>query len=475
MLFNSLEYLIFLPLIVIAIDIIRSKDYQAAILLIASYFFYFYSAGNFIFIMGLITLVTYLAGKKISVASSNRYKKIWLFVSVAFSLLILGYFKYYRFIVDNLNPIFSQNLPLIEVILPIGISFYTFEAISYVVDIYRGTSPPAKSLKIYALYIAFFPHLVAGPIVISRELLPQIGKKLTVIPENISYGALRISWGLFKKMVIADNLAPIVGAVFNAPTGHSSTDIIIATIIFGIQIYCDFSGYCDIALGSARIIGIKLPENFQSPYLSSNPSEFWRRWNITLGRFIRNYIYIPLGGNRKGSFRTHCNLIIAMLLCGLWHGPAWNFVLWGGYHGACLTGNKFMQRFAFLGKLRESESYWIISILITQYLMFMGWIFFRVSGFDNIVYCIKKFVFIDLFMTSPLLYLGISAVVLIGVLLISEKFTLKGIVERYVVKDYFEIMKMKTHRVQIMILLTLAILIYLLAPAVTSTFIYFQF
>lgn len=475
MLFNSLEYLIFLPLVVISIEIIRTRDYQAAILLGASYFFYFYSAGDFIFVMGLITLVSYLAGEKISEACLNRDKKIWLFVSVAFSLLILGYFKYYMFIIDNLNPIFSQTLPSVDIILPIGLSFYTFEAVSYVVDIYRGTAPPARSLKNYALYIAFFPHLVAGPIVFSRELLPQIEKTLTVIPENISYGALRIAWGLFKKMVIADNLAPLVGATLNAPAGYSSSDIIIATILFGIQIYCDFSGYCDIALGSARIIGIKLPENFQSPYLSSNPAEFWRRWHITLGRFIRNYVYIPIGGNRKGPVRTYCNLIVAMLLCGLWHGPAWNFVLWGGYHGVCLAGNRLLQGFAFSGKFRESGGYWIISLMITQYLMFMGWIFFRVSGFDNIFYCVKKFVFIDLFITSPLLCLAISAFVLTGVFLLSEKFPLKGIIERYLATDYFEIMKMKNYRVRIMMLLSLAALIYLLAPGVTPAFIYFQF
>lgn len=475
MLFNSFEYLIFLPLVVLAIDIIKNKDYQAAILLAASYFFYFYSAGNFIFIMGIITLVSYSVGKKIYASNSIREKKIWLFISISISLIILGYFKYYLFIVDNLNSVFSQNFPIIEIILPIGISFYTFEAISYVVDIYRGNSAPAESLKIYALYIAFFPHLIAGPIVLSHELLPQIRKTLTVIPENISYGAIRISWGLFKKIVIADNLAPLVSATFNSPMGHSSTDIIIATLLFGIQIYCDFSGYCDIALGSARIIGINLPDNFLSPYLSSNPSEFWRRWHITLGRFIRNYVYIPIGGNRNGSIRTYCNLIFAMLLCGLWHGASWNFVLWGGYHGICLTGDKLIQGFDKLRKIRESGGFWILCLLITQYLMFMGWIFFRVSGFENIFYCIKKFIFIDFIIQFPLQYIPIVCSTLLVIIIISHKFPVREITLKYMFTDYFEKAKNTRVGVQVIIVLGLSVLIYLLAPGVNPQFIYFQF
>jgi alginate O-acetyltransferase complex protein AlgI len=379
LLFNSLEYLIFLPLVILAIDSLKNKDYQVTILLIASYFFYFYSAGEFIFLMGIITMVSYLAGKKIFNSNTEREKKIWLFISVSFTLFLLGYFKYYTFVVDNLNPLLFQAFPLIEIILPIGISFYAFEAISYVVDVYRGNSPPADSLKKYALYIAFFPHLIAGPIVLGRELLPQFDSTLRVIPENISYGAIRISWGLFKKIAIADNLAPFVSMTLDSPVGHSSADIIIATLLFGVQIFCDFSGYCDIALGSARILGIKLPENFQSPYLSSNPSDFWRRWHITLGRFISKYIYIPLGGNRVGPVRTYLNLLASMLLCGLWHGAAWHFVLWGGYHGLLLSCNKKIKTIAFLDTFRKSGAYWLVSLVVTQYLMFMGWI----SGYQE--------------------------------------------------------------------------------------------
>lgn len=475
MLFNSLEYLIFLPCVFIALDIYRNKDYQALILLVGSYFFYFYSAGNFIFVMGITTLISYIAGKRIFETTDLRTKKIWVFISVSFLLLMLGYYKYYEFFISNLNQVFSFSFPVSEIILPIGISFYTFEAISYIVDIYRGGSEPASSLKIYALYIAFFPHLVAGPIVLSRELLPQIGKVLQIIPENLSYGAIRISWGLFKKIVIADNCAPLVMATLDSPIGHSSVDIIIATFLFGIQIYCDFSGYCDIALGSARMIGIRLPENFQLPYFSPSPAEFWRRWHMTLGRFIRNYVYIPLGGNRKGAVRTYGNLIFSMLLCGLWHGAAWHFIFWGGYHGICLAIHKIIEQIFSFMRIRYKGGYWIWSLLVTQYLMFMGWIFFRVSGIENITYCLEKYLLPDYLFQNTLLSLTFVVILFVVIFLVSEKIPIYTYIHTITITDYWEILSRKRPAYQILFILVLAFFIYLFAPGLAPQFIYFQF
>jgi len=473
MIFTSLEYILFLPIIVLLIELIRKREYQCTVLLVGSYFFYYYTSSEFVFIMVILTVVSYYMGKKISVEKNEKTKKIFLGISIGFSLLLLGYFKYYNFLISNLNSLSLLSFPELEVILPIGISFYTFETISYVTDIYRGSSPPALSFKKYALYIAFFPHLVAGPIVRGYELLPQFENTLRILPENLSYGIIRISWGLFKKIVIADNIAPYVSMTLDHPIGHTSMDIIVATFLFGIQIYCDFSGYCDIALGSARIFGIHLPENFLSPYLSKRPTEFWSRWHITLGRFIRDYIYIPLGGNRRGSLRTYLNLFIAMILCGLWHGASWNFILWGAYHGLCLTIDKFFSNI-FVGFDESSKTKWFLSLIITQYFMFLGWVFFRVSGIQELIYCLSKFIVPDFIFNSPVNILLTFLGMIITFFLIIN-LNIMRIIHKYQERSPFDILNSLKVYHRLIFLICISFLIFLLSPSNSPTFIYFQF
>ncbi len=341
--FNSIEFFIFLVSVLILINCIKKSDYQQAILVAASYLFYWSTSNYFFLLLLFITAISFQAGESIYSATSPGRKKVTLAVALVFLLIPLGFFKYYNFGIEILNqtplplnyyPLnYYLNLPILELILPIGISFFTFSAISYIFDIYRGTIQPEKKFYRYALFISYFPHLLSGPIVRAGQFLPQLKNSVSLNQTNLKTGTTIMVWGFVKKFVIADNCAPVATAIFSHPTTFNSLYIIIGTIFFGVQIYCDFSGYVDIALGAAELVGLHLPQNFIRPYLSQNPTMFWRRWNITLSSFIRDYIYIPLGGNRKGTIRAYFNVEFSMLVCGLWHGASWNFVLWGGYHG----------------------------------------------------------------------------------------------------------------------------------------------
>jgi D-alanyl-lipoteichoic acid acyltransferase DltB (MBOAT superfamily) len=336
-------------------------------------------------------------------------------------LIPLGFFKYYNFGIGTLNQItipfnVSLSIPILNLILPIGISFFTFSAISYVIDIYKGTIQPEKKFYRYALFVSYFPHLLAGPIVRASQLLPQMRNRVSLNPDNLKTGVTIMVWGFLKKFVIADNIAPTANAIFTHPMDFTSLYIIIGTILFGIQIYCDFSGYIDIALGTSELIGLHLPQNFFRPYLSKNPAEFWNRWNITLSSFIKDYIYIPLGGNRKGTIRTYFNLVFSMLLCGLWHGAAWNFVIWGGYHGVLLSLHKFSAKwrgsFPILLSSLNGHFRLFIKILVTQYFIFLGWIVFRVGNLSDLIYSVNKFVLFDFnFSRSPTPIFGITAII----------------------------------------------------------------
>jgi len=408
--FNSVEFFIFLITVLLLINCLRKSQYQQAILLVTSYLFYYTTSNFFVILLLFITYISYQSGEFINSASDPARKKVILAIALISLLIPLGFFKYYNFGIEIFNQIktyliFYPNLPNLDLILPIGISFFTFSAISYVVDIYRGKIEPEKKFYKYAVFISYFPHLLAGPIVRAGQFLPQLKKSVSIGPENLKNGITLMMWGFIKKFVIADNCAPFVNAIFSHPTDFNSVYIIFATILFGIQIYCDFSGYIDIALGIAELIGFHLPKNFFRPYLSKNPTEFWRRWNITLSSFIRDYIYISLGGNRKGTIRTYFNLEVSMLLCGLWHGAAWNFIIWGGYHGVLLLFHKFItKRLKFVPKLIPSlkENFrLIIKILVTQYFIFLGWIMFRVGNLSDMMYCISKYVFIDLNFSKP--------------------------------------------------------------------------
>jgi D-alanyl-lipoteichoic acid acyltransferase DltB (MBOAT superfamily) len=311
-------------------------------ILVASYVFYGAADPKFCILLAGVTLANQAAAVLIDRAPDQVSKKRIMAAAVAIDLGVLGVFKYYGFFVDELNGLFDSfglglPVPIANIALPIGVSFYTFQAISYAVDVYRGIIRPAPTIDL-AIYLSFFPHVVAGPIVRAREILPQLAKPRD--PNDVRVGAavMLIAVGLVKKVAIADYLArEVVDPVFGVPEAYAAPDVALAAYAFAVQIYCDFSGYTDIAIGLALLMGIVFPQNFDRPYSATSFRDFWRRWHMTLSRFLRDFLYIPLGGNRGGRLATMRNLMLTMLLGGLWHGAAWTFVIWGGIHGAALA------------------------------------------------------------------------------------------------------------------------------------------
>jgi len=421
MLFNSIEFLIFLVVVCSILAIIKYRNFQHMFLLIASYLFFYFSSNYLLSLLIISTVLDYYVGKEIYNSKTKARKKLLLVISLAGNLGLLGFFKYADFAIDQFNVFgnyinLSDGIPFLNLALPIGISFYTFQTISYTVDIYRGQLKPSNSLREFALFVSFFSQLVAGPIVRAKEFLPQLREKFSnndsvysrliqIKSSNLKLGITIIAFGFFKKMFFADNIAPLVNQIFTNPVGASSFEIWTATIAFGIQIYGDFSGYSDIAIGTALILGFKIPMNFNKPYFALSPSDFWRRWHISLSSWLRDYLYIPLGGNRKSPSRTYINLFIVMFFGGLWHGASWNFVIWGVLHGLYLGIHDLLKnRFPFLTKIKffQTKSGKILSILITQYFVFLAWIPFRIHDFDHLSYAMQKYVFID-FVTDNIL------------------------------------------------------------------------
>ena len=340
MLFNSLEFFLFLPVVFVLYWFVLNKSlkWQNALVLAASYFFYGWWSWAFMALLMASTLLDYLYG--FGVAAVDRKKaKLFLWLSVVNNLGILGVFKYYNFfaleVQQGLDLVGLQTNPyLLKVALPIGISFYTFHGMSYVFDIYRGQQKPVRNFIDYAVFVSFFPLLVAGPIERANHLLPQVQKARTFRYQQALEGCRLILWGLFKKVVIADSIAQVIDPIFAHYTDHSGLTLLLAAIGFSIQIYGDFSGYSDIALGTAKLFGFELLSNFRFPYFSRDVAEFWRRWHISLSSWFKDYLYIPLGGSRAGKFKAVRNTFIIFLVSGFWHGASWNFIVWGFIH-AC--------------------------------------------------------------------------------------------------------------------------------------------
>ena len=415
MLFNSIDFLIFFFIVIVAIILIKNRSFQHILLLIGSYFFFYYTSNYLIVLLIYSTILDFYIGQQIWKTNSIKRKKILLISSLAGNLGLLGYFKYADFAITQFNILGNQinvggDIPFLELVLPIGISFYTFQTISYTVDVYRGKLEPSKSLGEFALFVSFFPQLVAGPIIRASEFLPQLREKIQnnassvrmkqiiIHNSNLKLGITIMAFGFLKKMFFADNIAPLVNTIFSNPIGASSLEIWIGTIAFGIQIYGDFSGYSDIAIGAALILGFKIPRNFNKPYFAISPSDFWRRWHISLSSWLRDYLYIPLGGKKKGSGRTYFNLFTVMFLGGLWHGASWNFVIWGMLHGGYLAIHRFIEnKFPSLSNnvFFKSKIGKIISILVTQYFVFLAWIPFRVQDTEEMLYSISKYVLFD--------------------------------------------------------------------------------
>jgi D-alanyl-lipoteichoic acid acyltransferase DltB (MBOAT superfamily) len=388
MLFNTWQFFVFLAVVLALYYSLRTLP-QNRMLLVASYFFYGWWDWRFTSLLMISTIFDFHISIAIDNASDQRRRKLLLLVSIAVNFGMLGFFKYFNFFIDSAAHVIQcfglqPHPPTLRIILPAGISFYTFQTMNYVIDVYRRKMKPTTDFLTYALFVAYFPHLVAGPIIRAEVLLPQLLHKRTVTNNHLSTGGVLILIGLFKKVVIADVLSPDVEQFFAAPHTFSSLLLLKGLYYFSLQIYCDFSGYTDIARGVSRLLGIELPENFNQPYLSRNITEFWRRWHISLSTWLRDYLYIPLGGNRRGRLRTYLNLLITMLLGGLWHGANWTFVVWGFLHGLYLAAHKFqVELHPITASVTQSRLLNVAKVFVTFHLVALTWICFRAPNFST--------------------------------------------------------------------------------------------
>ncbi len=384
--FASSSFLIFLPLVLLGYHLLRRRALKYRFLLAASWFFYASWNPWFLWVIVFTTVVDYWSGRLIESAATPGRKRLWLALSVVTNLGFLGVFKYTSFLLGNglaLARLLGWPTPplVVNVILPLGISFHTFQGISYTLDVYHGKLRAVRSFTDFALFVAFFPQLVAGPIVRAVEFLPQMQTPPRVTPAQAAEGLHWFLLGLFKKTFLADRLAVFVDGVFANPSAFDAVTHRWAILAYAAQIYCDFSGYSDMAIGCAKWFGFELPRNFDFPYLSASVAEFWKRWHVSLSTWMRDYCYVPLGGNRKGTVRTYVNLLLTMTLCGLWHGASWNYVLWGFYNGVLLAGHRLYDR-ALTGRpwadaLRRAAWFRLLAVLGTFVLVAAGLVLVR--------------------------------------------------------------------------------------------------
>lgn len=395
LLFNSGFFLGFFLIFYTVYVLSKNHDtFRKVYLIVFSLYFYYLAGGdtidinlfgfhftlNYFVLLVVCAVVTHLLAVKMYKTEKRSTQKFLLIGIIVSNLLMLAYFKYTNFLIDNFNALFSGDFSPQNIILPIGISFFVFEAISYAVDLYRKQMKPADSLLDFCFYITFFPKLVAGPIIRAKDFLPQMRKKLHLTKEEASAAIFLILIGLIKKAVISDYISiNFVDRVFDAPMSYTAFENLMAVYGYTLQIYCDFSGYSDMAIGLSLLMGFTIPPNFLTPYKSQSITEFWRRWHISLSSWLRDYLYISLGGNRKGKIRTYVNLFLTMLIGGLWHGASWKFVVWGGLHGVILAIERFFKQFI---KVPDNRFTRIICILLTFHFVAFCWIFFRANTFE---------------------------------------------------------------------------------------------
>jgi alginate O-acetyltransferase complex protein AlgI len=389
LIFSSPRFLIFLCATLLILAIPFRHEVKKRILLVASCVFYAAWDYRYLALLMAVSVIDYYCAARIAATDDQRARRRWVAFSIVSNLAILGYFKYYNFFVDNLNPLIGWSgarFPVLDILLPAGISFYTFKSMSYTIDVYRREIEPCQSLMDYATFVTFFPELIAGPIVRASIFLPQMTRRIGPTVDRVALGASLFLLGLTKKVVIADRLAAPIDHVFAQPALFSGRMLWLAAIGYGMQIYCDFSGYSDMAIGTAKMIGYDLPENFNMPYAAGSITEFWRRWHMTLSAWLRDYLYIPLGGNRQGEARTYVNLMLTMLLGGLWHGASWNFVLWGGLHGGALAVHKFYRS-------RVGERFRLpfgLGWLMTLVFVVLCWVPFRAAHFGDTIEFLRR-------------------------------------------------------------------------------------
>jgi len=399
MLYNSWEYLAFLLVVLVFYYMLQTR-WQNVLLLAASYFFYGWWDYRFLSLLLISTVTDYFCALKIENAQKQGAKRFYLTLSIVINLGLLGFFKYFNFFVDSAASLlssigFQPNEYTLKIILPVGISFYTFQTLSYTIDVYRKKMKPTKNMVDFALFVSFFTQLVAGPIERATRLLHQIENKRNVDFSKIRSGIFLIFLGLFKKIAIADGIAKVIDPCFTNPYSYLSGELWTGAYLFSIQIYCDFSGYSDMARGTGKLLGIDIMKNFNHPYLSKSVTEFWQRWHISLSTWLRDYLYIPMGGNRKGKLRTYLNLMTVMVLGGLWHGASWNFVLWGGLHGFYLSVHRFFT--SLFSKEQSSEKpdqdtivSKTVKILFIFHLVSLTWIFFRCPDLNTSLFYLLK-------------------------------------------------------------------------------------
>jgi len=432
--FNSLSFLVFFPVVVLIYFVLPQKI-KYIWLLIASYYFYMSWNAKYALLIAFSTLITYLSGIFIEKYQTAKAKKTVVALSFIINLSILFFFKYFDFALENVNLILGRlGMQIIEkpfdVLLPVGISFYTFQALSYTMDVYRGELKPEKNFFKYALFVSFFPQLVAGPIERSKNLVSQISEEHYFDGRRVVNGLLLMLYGLFMKLILADRLSILVDSIFDNYTSYSGLYIVVAAVAFGLQIYCDFGSYSNIAIGAAEVMGFGLMQNFRQPYLATTVADFWRRWHISLTSWFRDYLYIPLGGNKKGKVRKYINIMIVFLLSGLWHGASWSFVVWGGLNGMYqIIGDLLRPVKEALRSLfhlnKESFSHRVLQQIITFILVDFAWIFFRAGNMETAVNVIKGIFTIFnpwIFFDGKLCNLGLDVkdmnVLVIGLLLL---------------------------------------------------------
>lgn len=479
MLFYTLPFFVFLIVLISLLSVVKGDNRKKLLLLIGSYIFYMWWNPAFISLIIISTAIDFTLAKKIEKTNVKSGRKLLLILSLTANLGILGFFKYANFFQDNLF-IFMKLLGYepgwssLNIILPVGISFYTFQTMSYTIDVYNRKLKATTSPLDFAVFVSFFPQLVAGPIVRAADFLPQLNRPVKL---NWDTSALFLFLrGMVKKVIIADNISRFADTVFNDPHGWSSVVIWVATIAFYIQIYCDFSGYSDMAIAVARFLGYDLMLNFDRPYFAQNPSVFWKKWHISLSSWLRDYLYIPLGGNRGSVFFTYRNLTITMLLGGLWHGASWNFVLWGAIHGLLLIAHRLIIYIVSLipsqYKIKGNLFTRIISIIALQYVILLTWILFRVTNSGDMLYALKKFIFFDF--NFSLTNLGLEAMSVFSTITMMFLFYLLHLYSE-IFGGIDESLTRSDKKLQYAALFFIGIILVAFFPTNEAPFIYFQF
>jgi alginate O-acetyltransferase complex protein AlgI len=474
MIFTSFEFVFFFTAALLVQSCLRNFSAEKWFLLIISYLFYMSWSIPCGLLLLFISLVNYFVGVGLGRSEDPRKRKLILGISVAVNVGVLGFFKYTNFLLDNVSwgltfLGFYVNQWYYDILLPVGISFFTFQSMTYTIEAYRRNINPDLTFRDFLLFVAFFPQLLAGPINRATEMFPQLTNRVRAVALDFEAGLAQFALGAVKKLVIADRIAPHVDLIFGAPGNYDGFTLLQGLLGYTVQIYCDFSGYSDMAIGAARMMGFRFMENFQMPYSAINIAEFWRRWHISLSSWFRDYLYIPLGGNRKGVARTYMNLMLTMLLCGLWHGASWNFVLWGGLHGTSLAIHRAWIRW---NPLKSPKKYlWLqfvwnlISRLLTLSVVLLGWLFFRAQSLTDAILYLGRLLAWSVDgtrMVSPYIFCAVAVVVLTHLIWNKDHKWIQEIVQRPV-------------PVRIATYAVLILLIVCFGATDSSPFIYFQF